>query len=264
MEWYWIVSFVAVGLGAGLLSGLLGISGGVIAVPSLLFIFRAAGLPPEHLMHLAVATSLSSMTFNSFSSMMAHHKRGGVVWDACLKMLPGLVLGSMLGATVAGFLPSGFLEVFFGFFECVLGLYFLRAFKQKTDNHPLPSFFILFGAAFLISGFATILGIGGGLLIAPLMVFVGFQMKKAVGTAAASSFVVCLIGAISYLVLGLKSGAEIPDAIGYIQFPAFLSIVLTAPFAAILGAHLTHVMPVMLVRRIFGLALIFAGLLVIL
>ena len=263
MEWYWIISFVVVGIGAGLLSGLLGISGGVITVPCLLFIFRAAGLPEQHLMHLAVATSLSSMTFNSFASMMAHHRRCGVVWDACLKMLPGLLIGSVGGAAIAGFLPSGFLEVFFGIFEVALGVYFLRAYVQKTDGHPLPSFGMLFGSALLISGLATILGIGGGLLVTPLLVFLGFQMRKAVGTASAASFVVCLVGAISYLVIGLKSGAQIPDTIGYIQFPAFLSIVLTAPFAAVLGAHLTHVLPVKLVRRIFGLALIAAGVMVI-
>ncbi|HPE84775.1 MAG TPA: sulfite exporter TauE/SafE family protein [Chlamydiales bacterium] len=263
MEWYWIICLIAVGIVAGLLSGLIGISGGVIAVPSLLFILRYSGMPEEHLMHVAVSTSLSSMTFNSFSSMMAHHRRHGVVWDATLKMLPGLLLGSAAGALIAGLLASGVLEVVFGVFECALGLYFLRALKQKEDCHPLPSFALLCAAAFLISGIATILGIGGGLLVTPLLVFMGFKMRKAVGTAAASSFVVCLAGAISYLVLGLKSGDIIPDCIGFIHFPAFFCIILTAPFAAILGAYLTHTLPVNVIRRIFGLALILAGIAVI-
>lgn len=259
MEWQWILSFVLIGLFAGVFSGLLGISGGVIAVPSLLFVFRSLDIPSEYTMHVAVATSLSSMTFNSFTSMLAHQKKHAIVWDAALKMLPGLLVGSVSGAWFAKLLPSQMLVLIFGLFEICLGAYFMRAKKQNEEEHVLPSGLFLCATGFLIGGFATILGIGGGLLLTPLLVFLGFKMRKAVGTSASASFVVCFVGAISYLVLGLRSGEILPNCIGFIQFPAFLSIILTAPFAAIVGAHLTHELPVKLVKRIFGLVLMIAG-----
>lgn len=260
MEWYWVVSFIAVGIVAGILSGLLGISGGVITVPSLLFLFRQLGLPPDSLMQVAVGTSLSSMSFNSFSSMMTHHRRKSVIWEAVLKMAPGLVFGALGGAYLAGMLGSNFLQTFFGCFECAIGLYFLFPLRPREDLHPLPTYLTLSGAALFISGLATILGIGGGLMVTPLLVWFGFRMRKAVGTSAACSFLVCASGAMSYLIVGLRSGKVIDDTIGYVHFPAFLIIVLTAPFAAILGAHLHHVLPVRIMRYVFGVALILAGL----
>ena len=259
MEWYWIVALIGVGIGAGLLSGLLGISGGVVTVPSLLLIFREMGLPSDYLMHVAVGTSLSSMAFNSFSSMMTHHKRKAVVWDAVVKMLVGLFLGAIIGAMIAGQLPSFFLQIFFGVFEILIGLNFLRPLKIKDGSHPLPSFAMLAFASFVISGLSTILGIGGGLMITPLLLWLGFEMRKSIGTASAGSFFVCTVGAISYLFVGLTSGVKIPDCLGFIHFPAFLTIVLTAPFAAVGGAFLTHRLPVGILRKVFGVALIVAG-----
>ena len=260
MEWYWIISFVGVGLVAGLLSGLLGISGGVITVPSLLFLFRQIGLPADSLMHIAVGTSLSSMAFNSFSSMMTHRRRQSIIWEAVLKMAPGLMLGAVGGAFLAGNLGSGFLQIFFGCFECVIGIYFLFPVRPREDLHPLPSWLALSGAALFISGLATILGIGGGLMVTPLLIWFGFRMRKAVGTSSACSFAVCASGAISYLIIGLQSGEVIEDTIGYVHFPSFLTMVLTAPFAAILGAQLHHVLPVRVMRSVFGVALVLAGL----
>lgn len=258
MEWYWIVSFIAVGLGAGLLSGLLGIAGGIITVPCFLLIFKAMGLPSEYLMHVAVGTSLSAMSFNSFASMLAHHRRGGVIWEAITKMFPGMVLGVGLGSFIAGLLSSGFLQDFFGGFEVLVGLYFLCPFKAK-DEGVIPSWWVLSGCLLVISGLSAMLGIGGGLMVTPLLVFLGFDMRKSIGTAAAASFLVCVFGAISYLVLGLTSGVHINDCIGYIHFPAFLIVSLSAPFAAVIGAYLTHKLSVKLLRKVFGVALILAG-----
>lgn len=258
MEWYWIVSFVAVGLGAGLLSGLLGISGGIVTVPCLLLIFKEMGLSEEYLMHMAVGTSLSAMSFNSFASMLAHHRRGGIIWEAIGKMLPGLLVGVGLGSFIADLLSSGFLQSFFGGFELLVGLYFLWPVKAR-DEGVVPSWWTLSGCMLVVSGLSTMLGIGGGLVVTPLLVFLGFDMRKSIGTAAGASFLVCVFGAVSYLVLGLTSGVHLEDCIGYIHFPSFLIISLSAPFAAVIGAYLTHQLSVKLLRKIFGIALIVAG-----
>lgn len=259
MEWYWLLSFVAIGMGAGFLSGLIGISGGIVTVPSLLAVFRSMGMPDDVVMHIAIGTSLSAMTFNSFSSMMAHNRRESVIWEAVLKMLPGLLLGVGVGALIADHLSSSFLQRFFGIFELAIGLYFLFPMKAK-DGEIIPSWYVMSGAMFLISGISSMLGIGGGLMVTPLLIFLGFHMRKSVGTASATSFFVCLIGAIGYLALGLTSGTDIEDCIGFIHFPAFLSIMLIAPFSAILGAHLAHELPVKYLKRFFGIALMIAGL----
>ena len=202
MEWYWIISFVAIGLGAGLLSGLLGIAGGIVTVPCLLLVFKAMGFPPEYLMHVAVGTALSAMSFNSFASMMAHNRKGGVIWEAVMKMLPGLILGVVAGSYLADHLSSGFLQRLFGGFELLVGLYFMWPLKAKEEG-IVPSWIALSGCMLVISGLSAMLGIGGGLMVTPLLVFLGFHLRKSIGTAAATSFFVCVFGAVSYLILGL-------------------------------------------------------------
>ena len=74
----WWAAYLVVGAVVGFMAGLLGIGGGMIMVPMLVFVFTAKGFPPEHMMHLAIATSMSTILFTSLSSVRAHHRRGGV------------------------------------------------------------------------------------------------------------------------------------------------------------------------------------------
>ncbi len=73
-----LISYALVGIVAGLLGGLLGIGGGLVTVPALLFIFQQMNFPPDHLMQLAVGTSLGAMVFTSASSAWSHHLMKGV------------------------------------------------------------------------------------------------------------------------------------------------------------------------------------------
>jgi len=76
MAWWW--AYPAVGALVGFLAGLLGIGGGAVMVPMLLFVFAANGFPAEHMMHLALATAMATIVFASLSSVRAHATRGGV------------------------------------------------------------------------------------------------------------------------------------------------------------------------------------------
>ena len=70
--------YLAVGAVAGVLAGLLGIGGGLVIVPMLVFCMELQHLPQELIMHMALGTSMASILFSSVSSFMAHHRRGAV------------------------------------------------------------------------------------------------------------------------------------------------------------------------------------------
>ena len=72
MEWWG--AYIAIGVAVGFLAGLLGIGGGMIMVPMLVFVFTAKGFPAEHMMHLSLATSMATILFTSLSSVRAHHR----------------------------------------------------------------------------------------------------------------------------------------------------------------------------------------------
>ena len=64
---------------AGLIAGLLGVGGGIVVVPALVYLFAAQGLPPEHIMKMALGTSMAAICFTSISSFRAHSRRGAVL-----------------------------------------------------------------------------------------------------------------------------------------------------------------------------------------
>ena len=67
----WMLGYLLLGAVAGFFAGLLGVGGGAIMVPVLALMFSAQGFPKEHLMHLALGTSMAAIVFTSISSLRA-------------------------------------------------------------------------------------------------------------------------------------------------------------------------------------------------
>ncbi len=75
-----LAALLALGAMTGFLAGLFGIGGGMVMVPFLTLLLTAAGVPLDHVVHMAIATSLATILFTSLSSVRAHHQRGAVMW----------------------------------------------------------------------------------------------------------------------------------------------------------------------------------------
>src|SRR5260221_5379854 len=106
-------AYLAIGVAVGFFAGLRGIGGGLIIVSSLALMFSAHGFPAQYIMHMAIGTSLAAIVFGSWSSFRTHHRHGAVEWSVVRGMTPGLIVGVVLGALVARFLPTGFLKYLF-------------------------------------------------------------------------------------------------------------------------------------------------------
>src|SRR5450830_1450474 len=111
MELVEFVSYLALGAGVGLLAGLLGVGGGAVIVPILIFFFTAHSFPPEYIQHLALGTSLASILFTSLSSVRSHHVRGAVNWDVLRVITPGVMLGTFFGAWLASHMSGRLLKL---------------------------------------------------------------------------------------------------------------------------------------------------------
>ena len=112
-----LILYLLTGAIAGFSAGLLGIGGGLIIVPVLYFIFSAQAIQPEHVMHMALATSLATIIVTSIASSYAHHKKQAVMWRTALLLSPGICLGAWLGGSYASTLDSHVLKPIFGLFE---------------------------------------------------------------------------------------------------------------------------------------------------
>ena len=123
---------LAVGAAVGFLAGLLGIGGGLTLVPLLTIIFTSERFPPEHIVHMAVATATATMVFTALSSVNAHHRQQAVLWPVVGAMAPGIVLGSLIGPQVASALPTRAFAAVFGVFV------WFSATRMLIVNKPKP------------------------------------------------------------------------------------------------------------------------------
>lgn len=256
MELWWV--YLLVGAVIGFMAGLLGIGGGMVLVPILLFAFgaqgAAGGFPAEHRMHMALATAMATIPFTTASSVGAHHSRGGIDWRIVTGMLPGLALGAALGTLVVGKVPGRPLAIFFAafIFYAATSMFFNR--KPKATRE-LPGRFGLGLVGSVIAFLSSFLAAGAAFMTIPFMTACNVPLKRALGTAAAIGFPLGLAASAGYVVAGLQAGPLPQYSLGFVYLPALGLIVVPSMLAAPLGARVSHRVPVRQLRIVFALTL---------
>ncbi|MEJ2399693.1 MAG: sulfite exporter TauE/SafE family protein [Gammaproteobacteria bacterium] len=250
-----LLIYVAVGGIVGILAGLLGIGGGGIIVPILVYLLPQQGVPHEIIMHLALGTALASIIFTSLSSLRAHHQRGAVNWLAFRRLAGGILIGTFLGSCFASILSTTFLISFFVFFLYFISIQLLTNRKPKPSRE-LPGTPAMSGVGAAIGFVSSLVGIGGGSLSVPFLIWCNIKLHHAIGTSAALGLPIAVAGAVGYIFVGWNTPG-LPDfSIGFVYLPGLLSIAAVSMLTAPLGAKLAHSLPVNKLRKIFALLLI--------
>jgi len=247
--------YLLLGAFVGLLAGLLGVGGGLIIVPILAAMFIYNGLPYEIVMHLALGTSLASILFTSISSVYSHHKHQAVNWSHVSKLSPGVLLGAWLGGIFASTLSTDILKPVFAIFELLVAAYMLWGIKAQAhkDTPTLLNFTISGG---FIGYISSIVGIGGGTMTVPWLMWHGSNIHMAIATSAAIGFPIAAGGTVSYLYAGWQHDLLPQYSIGFIYLPALISIIVSSVVFAPLGASLAHKLDVKKLKQIFAFLLI--------
>lgn len=253
MEWWW--AYLAIGVTVGFLAGLLGIGGGMIMVPMLVFVFTAKGFPAEQMMHLSLATSMATVLFTSLSSVRAHHRHGAVDWVVARAMAPGIVAGALAATLAAGFVPTRPLAIFFTAFMFYAATQMFFEVKPKPTRQ-LPGAAGLFGVGAGIGALSGVLAAGGAFLSIPFLAWCNVPLKRAIGTAAANGFPIAAAGTVGYVLNGLRVDGLPAGSFGFVNVPALALIVAASMPMAPLGARLAHRLPVRRLRIVFALMLL--------
>lgn len=250
--------YLSLGAVAGVLAGLLGVGGGLIIVPVLALVFRAAHMAPDVIMHLAIGTSLATIVLTASASVYAHQRHGAVLWPVVRWITPGIIAGAFFGAWIAAQLHSSGLKLIFGVFEILIALQIAIG-KRPPPNHHLPAAAGLTGVGSVIGVISALLGIGGGSMTVPFLVWCNVSIQQAVATSAAVGMPIALTGSIGYLMMGLSDSHLPHNSLGYIYWPALLCIAIASLLAAPLGASLAHRLPTVGLKRLFALLLVCLG-----
>jgi len=255
MSLEWLAAYLALGAFVGFFAGLLGVGGGGIMVPVLTTMFAAQGFPREHMVHLALGTSMAAIVLTSVSSLRAHHAHGAVRWDIVKGITPGVLLGTFGGTFIASTAPTRPLAIFFGCFMAYVSLQMILNVKPKPSR-DLPGKTGLAGVGAGIGLVSALVAIGGGSLSVPFMTWCNVKMQNAIGTSAAIGLPIALAGALGYLINGWNVDGLPSLTLGYVFVPALIAISSVSMFTAPLGAKLAHRLPVATLKKIFAGVLI--------
>lgn len=253
-----LIVYLILGAFVGIVAGLLGVGGGLIIVPVLILLFQHYDFSAGIITHLAVGTSLATIMLTSISSVRAHHAHGAVLWPVFWQLLPGIITGTLLGALLASFISSASLKTFFGIFELVVAMQMAMELRP-TATRTLPRIPGMTLAGNLIGAVSALVGIGGGTMTVPFLVWCNITMQKAVATSSACGLPIAIAGAIGFMLTGWQNPQLPAGSTGFVYWPAFAGIILTSMLTAPLGAKLAHRLPSRTLKKIFAIFLAILG-----
>ena len=182
-----IDNFLGVLSGAliGLIMGLVGGGGSIIAVPLLLYV---VGVPS---VHAAIGTSAVAVSLNALGNLGVASRRGLVKWRCAMVFSAAGIAGSFLGSSLALHISGAKVLALFGGLMLIVGTVMLLRKNAEGDpdirlnlataRHMLPWLISIGLAVGFLAGF---FGIGGGFLIVPgLMLATGMPITYAIGTS---------------------------------------------------------------------------------
>jgi len=249
---------IAVGAGVvgGILAGLLGVGGGIVIVPALYLALSSAGMDPVITMQVAVGTSLATIVFTSLSSGYGLFKRVTIDMDLLRLRAPSLLVGVIIGALLGGYVSGLILVSVFAVVAALVAIDMI--FRKPVIDPTVCSFHKLVWAALgtITGALSAMMGIGGGTIGAPLLNFLGYDIRRAVGTSAAIGFP----GAIIYALTGQGTEGLPPFSLGYVNLAAAAIIIpMTSSFAHV-GVKLVHSISRGTLRFAFGIFLMLTSL----
>ena len=246
--------YLIVGAFVGTLSGLFGIGGGVIIVPTLLMLFKEQGFSPDITMYMALGTSLATIVVTASSSTLRHYNMGNLLPEVSKKLVIATVFGIMTGGYLANKIEAQTLEIIFISYLYLVSLKMI--FYKVTVEDPKKTSTLIFSITGYIIGLkSSILGIGGGTISVPFLTWRGYKMKNAVAISASLGIPISIVGASIYIFNGL--GKVTPDhSLGYVYVPAFVGISMTSFFFTKLGAKISTVANQNLLKKFFAVMLI--------
>ncbi|MEO1279857.1 MAG: sulfite exporter TauE/SafE family protein [Planctomycetota bacterium] len=240
---------------AGVLGGLAGIGGSMIMLPALAVFVADSDPGSAHHMFMAAAMVVNVVV--SLPAALRHRKAGAIHNEALRVILPTMAIAIVLGVLISNVFDGLILRKILAGFIAAYAIMTIVKFFRKTDEPTLEATGLSKNRLGLI-GLATglvagLLGIGGGVLMVPMLqVFCKMPIRNAIATSSAVMVMTAVIGA--SLKLGTLGPVHERSVVQALIIAAALSP--TAFLGGRLGAALTHRLPLQAVRLVVSIALL--------
>lgn len=245
-----ILLLIAVAILAGFLSGFFGIGGGVILVPSLLWILPHWGSGTST-MHGAVATSLALLIPTSGIATLRQLRFGHLDLATLRFWGLGIVIGAVIGGVIADRISSRHLTyIFVGFMVFALFMQLIKEFIHQTEtNHPSKPLMLV--ASSLIGGMSTILGIGGGLFSGSALRLLKYPLRNAIALSTASAVIIGAVGSSINIYTGIHALGRAEFSVGYVNVLAFMLMAPLMMSLSPVGVRVAHHLSQRILSRLY-------------
>jgi uncharacterized membrane protein YfcA len=224
------------GFVTGLLAGLLGLGGGIIIAPVLLFLFEENGLEHPHLW--SIASSLICVAAASISSSWQHVRKKNIRFSDGMKLGLGGLAGTFAGKAIvsSAFYSKKTFAIVFSVILIATLIDFMLKGNRKEIEHPRekPMSLVEGGIIGFLGGvLASLGGVGGGIVMVPLLNrFAGFSFLRATGLSSFSIVLISISASIQMAMVTPEGGGLSTLTFGYVDF----GVALPLAFASVVGA----------------------------
>ncbi|MDD2715871.1 MAG: sulfite exporter TauE/SafE family protein [Candidatus Wallbacteria bacterium] len=224
-----MAGLILLGLFIGTLGTLIGVGGGFILMPVLIFLY------PDQNPEFLTSISLAVVFFNSLSGSFAYARMGKIDYKSSLLFSMTTVPGAILGAFTTAYIPRRLFNIVFGVLMILASVFLAFNREKKAGKGPPagktifrqiidrdgnnynysfnPALGMQFG--FFVGYLSSLLGIGGGIIHVPLLIYcLNFPVHIATATSHFILVIVALTGTIVHIARGaFVHGAQMTAAI---------------------------------------------------
>ncbi|WP_031434529.1 sulfite exporter TauE/SafE family protein [Methylomarinum vadi] len=249
--WEIFLFSLVLGAFAGVVAGVFGLGGGLLIVPVLAWIFEGYRFDPDLIMIMAVATSLATIIPTATVTVVSHQRKHAVIWQRVFRLVPGIIVGAVMGALFADLLSSGVLRGLFILYLLFIGTNMALQ-RKPVLNLERQGFWLDYFAGGVIGLLSSLLGIGGGTITVPYLLGQRLEMKNAVAVSSACGLPIAVAGTFSYALLGWGDTSLPMGSVGYVYLPSFIGITALSMLTAPYGVKLAHKLPAQKLKRYFS------------
>ncbi len=256
-----IIDCVALGISAGLIYGIFGGGSGLIMTPGFYYVLRHFQFisVQDYRMQIAIATTATASALLGISATRIQWKSRNIDFSAFKKIVPGLLVGTLLAITLLNIIPSAYLKKLFGGVVIAVALW-LGFYRQEQDTKvwSLSSFYNRI-ATTLIGLLWFLLGIA--VFTVPYLHKCGIDLRRSIGSSTLTSTVFSATAAILLITTGVFQIGLSTRYLGYVSLPLLAIVVIPSAIAAHWGSKLSVKLPKRYLKIIYAGLLCVVGIL---
>lgn len=247
MDWPFLITLTGIGLGSSFLFGLLGIGGAIIAIPALYYIPALIGFQGLDMLTVS-SLSMFQVFVAALTGSFVHKRNNAVSKPLVTVMGSAIVLGSFTGGYYSKYANDDFLLGLFALM-CLLASLVMFIPKKNIDmdvssDELLFNRWIAFSGSLLIGLASGFVGIGGGFILSPFMMYIlNIPTRITVGSTLSIIFLSALAGFLG------KFGS------GQINWPFAIALILGAVPGAQVGSMVSRKLSVQSIRKMLAVAI---------